>query len=63
MLRPLSTQRSNIDEEKIKPYLAEFEAAQQEDNIKNIALMGAYGSGKSTILMKLKEKQPSRYIL
>lgn len=62
MLRPLSTQRSNIDEEKIKPYLAEFEAAQQEDNIKNIALMGAYGSGKSTILMKLKEKQPSRYI-
>lgn len=62
MLRPLSTQQSNIDIEKVKPYIAEFEAAQKEDNIKNIALMGSYGSGKSTILMKLKETQPSRYI-
>lgn len=62
MLRPLSTQQSSIDEEKVKPYLAEFEAAKQEDNVKNIALMGAYGSGKSTILMKLKAQEPTRYI-
>lgn len=62
MLRPLSTKTSNIDEEKIKPYIAEFEMAQKEDNVKNIALMGAYGSGKSTILMKLKEQNPTRYI-
>lgn len=62
MSRALSTNLSNIDEEKVNPYLKEFEEAQNEDNVKNIALMGAYGSGKSTILLKLKEQNPSKYI-
>lgn len=62
MSRPLSTNLSNIDEEKITPYLKEFENAQNNGSVKNIALMGAYGSGKSTILLKLKEKNPSKYI-
>lgn len=37
---------------------------QNEDikEIKNIALMGPYGSGKSTILENLKNENPEKYI-
>ena len=62
MIKPLSANTKNIDEEKVIPYLNELNEAEKENNVKNIALMGAYGSGKSTILLKLKEQEPSKYI-
>lgn len=62
MARLLSANIDDIDEDRVKPYLEEFKNVQYQKNVKNIALMGPYGSGKSSILMKLKENSSQKYI-
>lgn len=41
---------------RIKPYLDSLRNAIDSSNVKNIALMGRYGSGKSTVLMTFKSQ-------
>ena len=62
MTRPLSTSKNTINLEKIEPYLNSFKEVEDDDAVKNIALMGSYGSGKSTILSELKKQNPKKYI-
>ncbi|SMG49697.1 YobI family P-loop NTPase [Arenibacter troitsensis] len=45
--------------DKIKPYLNALENAILSDEINNIALTGAYGSGKSTIIKTFQHQNPN----
>ncbi|MDE5599627.1 MAG: ATP-binding cassette domain-containing protein, partial [Ureaplasma sp.] len=47
-----------IDDSIVDRYIEKFNSRE----IKNIALMGENGSGKSTILKALQKKQPKKYI-
>lgn len=46
---------------KIQPYLTSLKTAIEDKNITNIALTGAYGAGKSTILETFKDKNKEKY--
>lgn len=49
--------------ESIKPYLNSTEMALEDKDIKNIALTGAYGSGKSSILRTFQHHNPQHKYL
>jgi len=51
------------DDEKITEYLKALNYAIDQANIKNIALTGSYGSGKSSILKTLEYRHPEHYYL
>jgi hypothetical protein len=54
-LTPLSSKILNPKERKeIKPYLDSLKVAIENKNYQNIALIGSYGSGKSTVLKTLE---------
>ena len=49
--------------ERIKPYLNSIEAALENEDVRNIALTGAYGSGKSSILRTFQHNNPQHKYL
>lgn len=53
--------KSEGDIKKIQPYLNSLKIAIDDNNITNIALTGAYGAGKSTILETFKDKNKENY--
>jgi hypothetical protein len=54
-LTPLSSKILNLDEKKqIEPYLGSLKEAIENENYQNVALIGSYGSGKSTVLKTLE---------
>ena len=62
---PLSPTLDNIDNQKADVYInqiKDIEKISSEKNIHNLALMGPYGSGKSTILLKLKNTDSNKYV-
>lgn len=61
---PLSPTLDDIDNQKADVYInqiKDIEKISSEKNIHNLALMGPYGSGKSTILLKLKNTDLNKY--
>jgi hypothetical protein len=47
------------DDDRIKKYLKHIKDAIDNDNVKNLALSGVYGSGKSTIIKSFKALYPN----
>ncbi|MFA6088189.1 hypothetical protein [Mucilaginibacter sp.] len=67
---PLSEKKTNYEDltpiddvKKSEPYLNALNWALKNQNIKNIALTGPYGSGKTSILKTFKKSYPEYYYL
>lgn len=54
--------KSDSEIKKIQPYLSSLKKAIDDENITNIALTGAYGAGKSTILETFKYKEKYKFL-
>lgn len=52
-----------IDDTDIDVYEEAIEFAFKRDDIKNVAISGAYGSGKSSLLASYKKKHPSKQLI
>ncbi len=53
--------KDDAEVKKIQPYLNSLKIAIDDNDVTNIALTGAYGAGKSTILETFKDKNNSKY--
>ena len=52
----------DLDQNRIDGYISHITKFSEDTEVTNIAVMGPYGSGKSTILEQLKKKEPNKYI-
>lgn len=52
----------DLDKKRVDDYISHITKFSEDKDVTNIAVMGPYGSGKSTILEQLKKKEPDKYI-
>lgn len=52
----------DLDQNRIDGYISHITKFSEDADVTNIAVMGPYGSGKSTILEQLKKKEPNKYV-
>lgn len=58
----LNANDTDIDKKRVDEYIDYITQYDDHKDVKNIAVMGPYGSGKSTILESLKKRNPSKYV-